>query len=792
MFHQNGKIMRKIISRSLWLLLVLIIGLSACKYDDNELWDKVNSLTERVSSIEQQLSRMNADISAISTTANALQNNVYVESVTNTANGYDIKFTDGKTVSIQNGENGKDAPVLTIDESEGKLYWKQIINGTETWITDKNGNKIPVTGSDAVAPLLKINASNEWMISTDGGINYAIMTDADGQPIKATGEKGSDGDSFFSNVRTDNGELILTLANGKELKVPLATVPIETLTAIVPISDPSVLGAWDEAYVTPDGFFCYSDELPASTPSPAALSMARGISSRATDESQKVLDFMSADGSSSACMLLSAEEKLPLQLISDDASLLFSYPNDSILELVYDDGSKMEMLDSIAYSRKELEDLVSSLEFTTQFQKALYYFTKLVDGHNKTYFTELIDLFKEVLKLKIDTTEIPADKLDLPKTEDNNYEFSEKMEQWFNDMIVTKVLYSVVMWTGNASFKVGGSSCTLSGTIWCASQSFNDYGTYGIVCDENPDNLTIEKAQYQGEGFQDKLELSYEVDFRGFKANTKYYYRAYYKFNSGDHGSLQFKYGDKDAQIGYDSVIKSFTTGDNKLNVDVVMCIDITGSMGGIINTVKNSALGFYDSFKAACDKSDIELLSLKTQVIGFGDKNVDGADWWKESSTYSLPDEKEQFSTFVNGLYADGGGDAPESGLEALNGAFSKTDWGNDDGYHRQVIILWTDAAYLVGSSYTDLTLDDIATKWNNMPSGRRLILFAPTYVYGSNGGNWTNLDSWKNVIHVDDLRSGFSDLDYILEQIIGELTGPAPSTTARSVNRIISRPNN
>lgn len=413
-------------------------------------------------------------------------------------------------------------------------------------------------------------------------------------------------------------------------------------------------------------------------------------------------------------------------------------------------------------------------------------------GHTATHFEELISIFSDVLKLKIDVnSEATIGKLGLSK-DDATFTFITNINTWYQVTVITKVYYSVVMWTGKASYKVGGSSCTLSGTIWCASQTFNEYGTYGIVCDENPENLTLEKAEYKGEGFQDKLKLSYDVDFRGFKPNTKYYYRAYYKFNSGDHGKLRFKYGDKNAQIGYDHVIKSFITGDNTLNVDVVMCIDVTGSMSGIINTVKSNALSFYDSFENACARNGIGLTSLKTQVIAFRDKNVDGDQWLIESPVYSLPDNRSGFDSFVNALYADGGGDTPESGLEALDRAFSKSDWGKDDGYHRQVVILWTDAPYLTGTDYSALTPYMIENKWNNMPSGRRFILFAPYGNSDFNGGDWANLDGWKNIIHLDELSSGFENMDYILEAIIGELTGRSLSKSSRShVVKLVPTPN-
>ena len=69
-------------------------------------------------------------------------------------------------------------------------------------------------------------------------------------------------------------------------------------------------------------------------------------------------------------------------------------------------------------------------------------------------------------------------------------------------------------------------------------------------------------------------------------------------------------------------------------------------------------------------------------------------------------------------------------------------------------------------------------------MPSGRRLILFAPNGNGYSNGGDWRELDSWKNVIHETDLESGFNNFSYILKSIIGELTGKSKAQRKPSVS--------
>ena len=93
------------------------------------------------------------------------------------------------------------------------------------------------------------------------------------------------------------------------------------------------------------------------------------------------------------------------------------------------------------------------------------------------------------------------------------------------------------------------------------------------------------------------------------------------------------RHGSKSDQVIYDTTVKSFTTGDNILSVDVVMCIDVTGSMSGIINTVKRNAISFYDLFKQSCDEEEIQLADLNAQVIAFRDKNEDRS-WLQTSST--------------------------------------------------------------------------------------------------------------------------------------------------------------
>ena len=45
-----------------------------------------------------------------------------------------------------------------------------------------------------------------------------------------------------------------------------------------------------------------------------------------------------------------------------------------------------------------------------------------------------------------------------------------------------------------------------------------------------------------------------------------------------------------------------------KYNVDIVMCIDCTGSMGDLLDTVKTNALKFYPDLKSRCDAKGKEI----------------------------------------------------------------------------------------------------------------------------------------------------------------------------------------
>jgi hypothetical protein len=205
--------------------------------------------------------------------------------------------------------------------------------------------------------------------------------------------------------------------------------------------------------------------------------------------------------------------------------------------------------------------------------------------------------------------------------------------------------------------------------------------------------------------------------------------------------------------------------------VDIVFCIDVTGSMTPILDAVKANALRFYDDVQDNLTAKGKNVDELRVRVIAFRDFVADGEAALQESPFFRLPAEQAGFSDFVNGLIAQGGGDAPESGLEAVALAVN-SPWTNRGDRRRQVVVVWTDQpahpldpttlpAELRGRVPADFSaLTDL---WEDAQgplgaSSKRLILFAP------DGPGWSDISAvWENVVHhPSQAGGGLSEVDY------------------------------
>ena len=175
---------------SLIMLAAGLLGFAACT---GELEDRVTSLENRLDKLE---ALVNDNVNSIKALVEANAKAVTINSVTTTDNGYVIKFSDGTTATITNGQDGapgqdgqdgapgqdgKDAaaPQIGVQEIDGVLYWT--VNGE---LLKFNGENIRVTGNDGqdgapgqdgqdgkdgITPQFKVD-EGKWYISFDGEV----------------------------------------------------------------------------------------------------------------------------------------------------------------------------------------------------------------------------------------------------------------------------------------------------------------------------------------------------------------------------------------------------------------------------------------------------------------------------------------------------------------------------------------------------------------------------------------------------------------------------------------------
>ena len=79
-------------------------------------------------------------------------------------------------------------------------------------------------------------------------------------------------------------------------------------------------------------------------------------------------------------------------------------------------------------------------------------------------------------------------------------------------------------------------------------------------------------------------------------------------------------------------------------NVDMVFCIDCTGSMDNIIDIVKNNALNFYQDVTNVMEKKHKHITQLRVRVVAFRDYRADGKDAMLVTNFFKLPQEAVDF----------------------------------------------------------------------------------------------------------------------------------------------------
>lgn len=208
--------------------------------------------------------------------------------------------------------------------------------------------------------------------------------------------------------------------------------------------------------------------------------------------------------------------------------------------------------------------------------------------------------------------------------------------------------------------------------------------------------------------------------------------------------------------------------------VDMVFCIDTTGSMedsaGGqtkIINMVKQNAVNFYSDFDQIMSRKGKKVRQLRVRVVAFRDYLADGEHAMLVTDFFLLPQQAKEFEACIQSIDADGGGDIPEDGLEALAYAI-RSKWTTEGTKKRQVIVVWTDAGtHDIGHGSSSphypkgmpKSFSELNDWWDDMNgNAKRLVLFAPD----ENGWSYIS-QNWDNTVHIPSVAgNGLAEKSY------------------------------
>lgn len=126
-------------------------------------------------------------------------------------------------------------------------------------------------------------------------------------------------------------------------------------------------------------------------------------------------------------------------------------------------------------------------------------------------------------------------------------------------------------------------------------------------------------------------------------------------------------------------------------NVDVAVCLDVSGSMEARMPQIKQFVCGLEEGLRAACEERAAELGAVRVRLITFRDYAFD-ENPMELTPFFALPEEKQLLIDFMDGIECTGGGDEAENSLEALALAM-RSPWNNSSPHSRQLICLFTDA---------------------------------------------------------------------------------------------------
>lgn len=212
--------------------------------------------------------------------------------------------------------------------------------------------------------------------------------------------------------------------------------------------------------------------------------------------------------------------------------------------------------------------------------------------------------------------------------------------------------------------------------------------------------------------------------------------------------------------------------------VDLVICLDVTASMGPVLESTKRDALGLGDRLERVANAVGKSVADIRVKVVPFRDLDFEGGEAIWASPWFELPRQSADFSAFVNSLSAKGGGGLPESGLEAFWYAMNSS-WRESGLKRRSIIVMLTDApAHPLGETKYEIEqqafptpkdLHELELRWGLIGleaesvfgvknfGGRRLVLLTP------DAFPWADVANFQRTVWVPTQAGvGLSELEW------------------------------
>lgn len=231
------------------LFMVMATIISCQKFDDSEIWDKLNNHESRIAYLEEVCKNMNTSIVNLQAIVTALETNDYIISASPlvTGDGYTFLFRSGKSVVIYNGKDGQNGsngtngvdgvtPVISVkQDTDGIYYWTVngewlLVDGEKvkaSAIDGKNGDN-GSNGTNGITPKFKIE-DGYWYVSYDNEVSWEKLGKATGNN-GLNGVDGEDGDNLFNRVYIEDGYVCFELNDETTTTIRIPLMKDGTLT----------------------------------------------------------------------------------------------------------------------------------------------------------------------------------------------------------------------------------------------------------------------------------------------------------------------------------------------------------------------------------------------------------------------------------------------------------------------------------------------------------------------------------------------------------------------------------